>query len=158
MKILLSKKCKRILVYLATLLLSLLFIVIGNRYVSRNAVYFENEAPTPQRGKVMEILERRVSDSSVGTEGSVTEDVTLIFSVRLESGPDKGITVRAAQYTDPYYAVKIKEVEVGDRILIYPMENESLKPLLELFRVCPHRRPSGTGRSFLSLSLSLWKK
>lgn len=126
MKILLSKKCKRILVYLATLLLSLLFIVIGNRYVSRNAVYFENEASTPQRGKVMEILERRVSDSSVGTEGSVTEDVTLIFSVRLESGPDKGITVRAAQYTDPYYAVKIKEVEVGDRILIYPMENESL--------------------------------
>ena len=126
MKISLGNKYKRILVYMITILLSILFIYAGNRFASRNNVYFENDTPTPQRGTVVEVLERRVGDSNVGAEGSAIEDVTVVFSVRLDSGPDKGITVKAAQYTDPYYAVKIKEVEAGDRVLVYPMENEEL--------------------------------
>lgn len=126
MKFSFFKKHRRILLYLVTFLFSLLFIFAGNWFVNRKAVYFENETPTPQRGRVVEILERRLSESNTGAEGSATENFTLIFSVRLESGPDKGITVRAAQYADPYYAVKIKEVEAGDRVLIYPMENREL--------------------------------
>jgi len=114
-------------VYIATIIFSILFIVIGNR-IACSGPWFTNpqdkDMPDSVRAKVIEILDR--SNNSYSMDG-VTEvtSATVIFSAEVLSGEDKGEIYTANQTNDSFMANAAKEVELGDKIVLYYDESST---------------------------------
>jgi len=99
--------------YVAILLLSALFLVVGNRLAGGGIVVDDTYAPSFYRGVVTQILERVEDDADVWFAS-----VSLFFNVRLTDGERSGNTVTAQQHFSAMIPVNEREVVVGDRIIV----------------------------------------
>ena len=61
-------------------------------------------------------IEKIEDDNATGEK--TTENITIEFSAKILNGYKKGMKVPAVQTVDSYLPIKIKEIEVGDKILL----------------------------------------
>jgi len=112
------------LIYVTTIVLSILFIYFGNQIASRDMTAFNStDKMRVEKAKITEILEVVEQTESVGDETSVLiKDV--IYKAELLSGVDKGTVVSGVQNINSYFKVTPKEVEIGDKIVMYQMPSD----------------------------------
>ena len=107
------------IVYFSAIILSTLFIIVGNRIVM---------ASYPDYGEDMELytakVERIVSREDLGDLTGDGNYIKIEFEGVFLDGPYKGSSVAASQTIAPYYHIDMKEVENGDKIILYKLELE----------------------------------
>ena len=101
--------------YIVVLVLSVLFLVIGNRITSSDLIEDEYSINMPHySGIVVEVIERIESEDVWGFEST-----EIIFTVRLTGWERRGDIVLTTQQLFAYMAWgDEREVEAGDRVLV----------------------------------------
>ncbi len=109
---------KEKVVFIIALVVSILYIFIGNRIAMSNNSYFNNvEKFDYPRAEITRILERKETPMQIdGLENQYNTDIT--FEAKITSGERKKDLVIAVQNISTYITGTVKEVEVGDKILL----------------------------------------
>ncbi len=109
-----KKRLRYIIVYIVTVVFSLAFLYFGNRLTSDSAANVFSSASTfvPERATVSMLLERNEEEFDLG--GTSITNVKMRFIARLNNGEE----VIAVQSIDGYLPSGLKEVEVGDKVLV----------------------------------------
>ena len=110
------EKTKQRIIYLITVVISLLFIFVGNSIC--HPPVFDNGDEIYYRAKVLEIKETSEFDEAIDDGYTMVHRKRVLFSAVVKSGPYKGDTVEVAQDIDDMYAYQPREVKEGDEILI----------------------------------------
>jgi uncharacterized membrane protein len=112
------------IIYVATIVLSILFIYFGNQIASKDMTAFNStDKMRVEKAQITEIIEVVEQTEAVGDETSVLiEDV--LYKAELLSGVDKGSVVSGVQNINSYFKVTPKEVAVGDKIVMYQMPSD----------------------------------
>ena len=106
---------------------SIAFLFVGNMVATHGLnVFAEEEELTVFSAVVTQIVERDDWRVEMGA-GFYIENSLITFNARITSGEARGQYVLADHYLDGMLITPIKEVEVGDRILIF------YDPFLELY-------------------------
>ncbi|QSX08086.1 YibE/F family protein [Alkalibacter rhizosphaerae] len=104
--------------YLITLMVALVVLFLANRYVTKDATLFQNEAEMEVvRAQVMGVTDRLVEDYSY--DDVISQSIEVQFDAKVVSGPRKGEILPAVQhidYTPPY--IYTNEVTPGSKILL----------------------------------------
>lgn len=111
---------KKIAVYLITILLSVVYIIVGHKLAIEGLTAFDGAQDTPisYKAKILQIISKERQIPVEGVEGD-DGGVNITFTAKILSGEKKGQTVTVLQQTDPFYPIQMKEAEVGDKVLIY---------------------------------------
>ena len=110
------------IVYLVTVVLAIAYIALGHQWAARGEMGYRGEREDFIKARVVEIVNR--TDRGTIIEGMGYQDgVSIQFMAKVLGGPLKGETVLALQATDPMAPVPVKEVEEGDKILLFRQEN-----------------------------------
>ncbi|MDH8677290.1 YibE/F family protein [Fusibacter bizertensis] len=110
--------------YFLVILVSVLMIFVGNKIASKNM--FELNAENQmnvERAVVTEIVDV-IQDDLDTNEGINFLSKDILFKAKFSSGDSKGNTVDVLQSLNNYLKVLPKEIEVGDKILLYEADNE----------------------------------
>jgi len=112
------------IIYVATIVLSILFIYFGNQIASKDMTAFNStDKMRVEKAKITEIIEVVEQTEAVGDDTSVLiKDV--LYKAELLSGVDKGSVVSGVQNINSYFKVTPKEVAVGDKIVMYQMPSD----------------------------------
>ena len=112
------------IIYVATIVLSILFIYFGNQIASKDMTAFNStDKMRVEKAKITEIIEVVEQTEAVGDETSVLiKDV--LYKAELLSGVEKGSVVNGVQNINSYFKVTPKEVAVGDKIVMYQMPSD----------------------------------
>ncbi len=106
-------------IYLVTIVLSLVFIFLGNKYTSEGFHTLQEQGyqdvAKVRVTQLTEIVEDEIETS--GTEGFHTK--VIRFQTEVLSGELKGQMLEGEQSFNSYMKLSPKEVEVGDKILMY---------------------------------------
>ncbi len=106
---------KSVVVYLLVVVLSVLFILVGNK-VSRPEI-MDQEAEEYFKAEVTAVSEVQIEEIQLDELNSA-ENKTVRFTARITSGAHKSETVEATQNINAMYAVQPKPVEVGGRVIV----------------------------------------
>ncbi len=111
-------RLRYLIVYIVTVLLSLMFLYFGNRFTSKDVagILSGTTSLEPERATVSMVLERNEEEFDLG--GTFITNVTVRFIAKLEGGSEPGSEIIAVQSIDGYLPSGLKEVEVGDKVLI----------------------------------------
>jgi len=104
--------------YIAAVILSALYIVIGGRIASSGMPLFEHiYQDNCEAATVTGIIARQSASQEI--EGIILGGgVNIIFAAELNSGENKGALVTAIQNCDPDSPYDIREVKTGDKVLL----------------------------------------
>ena len=118
-----TKQTANTILYLVTVLLSVLLIYFGNRYVTRGE-WFESRRnlDAPVRAEVVQVVDRKADEYSLDGDNKV-ENQEVVFEARILAGEKRGTLVRANQVTDSFSSGAAKEVERGDKVLLYAVDS-----------------------------------
>lgn len=115
---------RKITVYLFTVTFSLLFLYFGN-YIITGGKGMPSKANQESiqemlKARVIQINNRNIQkiEDDSGSGEATTENISIEFTAKILNGYKKGMKVPAVQTVDSYLPVKIKEIEVGDKILL----------------------------------------
>lgn len=110
---------KEKVVFTIALVVSIVYILVGNRIAMNNNKFFENNFKSEYpRAKVTRVIERKETPIVMdGLENQYNTDIT--FEAQIITGKNKNNLVIATQNISTYISGTIKEVEVGDKILLY---------------------------------------
>ena len=115
---------KKNITYLLTVLLSAVLLFAACRYIRPRMTYHYAQADfIAMKAKVVEILDRQETPVDLGSGTTVT-DRAVTFRAKLLNEYRKGTEVETVQYLDGYLAGNAKEVEPGDRVLLYETHDE----------------------------------
>ncbi len=107
---------KTVLVYAITILLSILFLIIGGKICKAPD---KNEGVEDcYRAKVVEIVSEEKSESVLDSGETVVGLKRIVFKAKILNGPHKGSKATVAQDVDDMYGYQVREVKKGDKILI----------------------------------------
>lgn len=115
---------RKITVYLFTVTFSLLFLYFGNYIITGgNGMPSKANQESIQemlKARVIQINNRNIQkiEDDSGSGEATTENISIEFTAKILNGYKKGMKVPAVQTVDSYLPVKIKEIEVGDKILL----------------------------------------
>ena len=115
-----EKKGRRILLYIATIIFSVLFLFIGNRIATKDLTLFDSEAygETVVKAKV-ELITGRILDDYVHDESTdAYKNVQINFDAIILSGEERGERVKGSQIIDNMFNYGMPEVERGDKVLL----------------------------------------
>lgn len=129
---------KEKIVFIVALIVSILYIFIGNRIVMKNNNFLANIAKSDYpRAKITRILERKETPIEIeGMENQYNTDIT--FEAQITSGENKNQLVIATQNISTYITGTVKEVAAGDKVLLYndtAYENQSKWYFVEYSRI-----------------------
>ena len=112
------------LVYIAVIILSIVFIYVGNKVASREMTAFGGDNKTEVvKAEITEIVEEIQMDVPTSGEDTI-ENKDILFKAQILAGNRKGEEVEAVQNINNYFAFMPKEVAVGDKILMYQISSE----------------------------------
>lgn len=115
---------KNILIYLIAVLFSIIYFFVGNKIASSNMPEIESGAQSGTiKAKVTQITHRTEEKQGYGITESV-KSVEIEFKAKALSGEQKGKELLCMQTIGSVYENKFKEVEVGDKVLLYPNVSE----------------------------------
>ena len=110
---------KQLIAYVAVLLVSILYIIVGHNLAIANYHAFSGDDQSIViKAEVVELTDRYTVMYPLN-EFEYAEDETIVFRAKVTSGDMKGQTIEAAQTLDYFTAVHLPVVEPGDRILLY---------------------------------------
>lgn len=110
---------KQLLIYLAVLAVSILYIIVGHNIAVSDYHSFEGDDQSiVVRAKVVELTDRYTVMYPI-SDYEYAEDETIVFQAEVKSGDLKGQMIEAAQTMDYFTAVHLPVVEPGDDILLY---------------------------------------
>jgi len=110
--------------YIITIVLSGLFIVVGNRIATKDAIMFQDyDQRIVATAKVTDVISRNTSIMAWG--GTEYESVLILFRAVITTGRWKDSAVMATQLNEPIYPVQLREVEPGDRVLLTFIDQEN---------------------------------
>lgn len=105
--------------YVITIILSLLFLFVGNRIATANLTSFNESDPfNAVEAVVTEIVDILVDSHQIGEEFFVT-NTDIIFNAEITSGYLRNETITALQSISSFIASGARDVEVGDRIIMF---------------------------------------
>lgn len=109
---------KRRIIYIASVVLSVLYLVFGAKIASSDLPVFEHiYQDSVERVQVQGILARQSAAQEVdGVQYG--RGVNIIFGAKLLTGPNKGSMITALQNCDPDSPYQMREVKTGDHVLI----------------------------------------
>lgn len=109
---------KEKIVFIVALIVSIVYIFIGNRIAMKNNRFFEDITKSNYpRAEITRILERKETPLEIdGLENQYNTDIT--FEAQVTSGEHKDELVIAIQNISTYITGTVKEVEAGDKILL----------------------------------------
>lgn len=110
---------KEKIVFIVALIVSILYIFIGNRIVMKDNSFLANITKSDYpRAKITRILERKETPIEIeGMENQYNTDIT--FEAQITSGERKNQLVIATQNISTYITGTVKEVVAGDKVLLY---------------------------------------
>ncbi len=111
-----NSKKKQIIIYIITVVFSILFIFVGN--VVCRPLLFDNGDEIYYRAKVVEIKDVVEEEYSLDDGYTMVSSKRIMFDALIKSGPYKGDTVEVSQDVDNMYAYQPRDVKVGDEVLI----------------------------------------
>ncbi|MBQ4545082.1 MAG: YibE/F family protein [Oscillospiraceae bacterium] len=103
-------------IYLATVIFSVLFVLVGN-LVCRPQIFNEGEEDY-HRATVVKIGDITEEQYSLDDGETMVSNKRITFTAKMKSGPYKGDTVEVVQDVDDMYAYQPRDVKVGDKILV----------------------------------------
>ena len=110
-------KWKTILTYLAVVVISVLYLVVGNRIASAN-FSFGSVASLQYTADIIEIIDVKEETYTLNGTASEMKSETITFRARVTSGRMEGAEVEASQQIDSIVAVSPKRVEAGDSVVL----------------------------------------
>ncbi|WP_084145987.1 YibE/F family protein [Anaerovorax odorimutans] len=120
-----TKRNKSYLVYILTIILSIILIYTGNQYTMGTAKFFDNENNTPSvKAKVIKVIDKQKNVIDYG-ESTKLEETTVLFSCKILSGENKNKVVEASQSIDSTIYHNLKEVKLNDKVIICNMPNQT---------------------------------
>ena len=124
---------KERLIYIITIVLSALYIFLGNKAANMNKVDYSSTGNigTPIKVRVTNVVDPNYAD--VIYPDFVTEDRVILFEAEILSGYRKGEIVTAIQSIDSMYAVPPREVAEGDKVIIYKNQNVNAPDIRYMF-------------------------
>lgn len=110
---------KEKIVFIIALVVSIFYIFIGNKVAMKDNKFFKDVVKSDYpRAKITRVLERKETPLQIdGLENQYNTDIT--FEAQIKSGDRKNDLVIATQNISTYITGTVKEVEVGDKILLY---------------------------------------
>lgn len=116
---------KRVLVYILTVIISIILLISGNKITTKNLNMLSGtEGVTAEKAQVVKVISAKSVDYDLGGENPEKgKDIT--FTAKILSGAQKGSVVTALETIDPFTGVAMKEVEAGDKIVLYKLDNEN---------------------------------
>lgn len=110
---------KEKVVFTVVLILSIIYIIIGNKVAMKNNSFFNEVSKLDYpRAKVTRIIERKETPLQIdGLENQYNTDIT--FEAEILSGKNKNNLVIGTQSISTYITGTVKEVAKGDKILLY---------------------------------------
>ncbi len=114
---------KEKIVFIVVLVLSILYILIGNRIAMKDNSFLAKVTKVDYpKAKITRIIERKETPFEVdGLDNQYNIDIT--FEAQILSGEHKDELVIATQNISTYIAGTIKEVEAGEKVLLYNQQN-----------------------------------
>ena len=111
------------IVFGIVLVLSIIYILVGNKIAMKNNSFLDQVTKIDNpRAKVTRVIERKETPLLVdGLENQYNTDIT--FEAQILSGEHKDELVIATQNISTYIAGTIKEVETGDKILLFNQQD-----------------------------------
>jgi len=112
------------IIYVSTILLSILFIYFGNQIASKDMTAFNStDKMRVEKAQITEIVKIVEQTESLGDATSVLiKDV--LFKAEMLSGVDEGSSVNGVQNINSYFKATPKEVAIGDKIIMYQMPSD----------------------------------
>ena len=107
---------KQRVIYIATVIFSILFLLIGGNICKSDKIG-QGESDC-YKAEVVEIISEEDTSYDLDDEGTYVPNKRIIFKARMETGPYEGDTVEAVQDIDSLYAYQPREVKVGDSVLL----------------------------------------
>ena len=110
---------KERIVFIVALVISIIYIVVGNRIAMKNNKFFDKALKLDYpRAKITRVMERKETPFQI--DGlSDQYNIDIIFEARILSGKNKGNSVIATQNISTYITGTIEEVKEGDTVLLY---------------------------------------
>ncbi len=122
MKALLSK---RVLIYIITIVISIILLISGNKITTKNLNIFSGtEGVTAEKAQVVKVISSKTVDYDLGGE-TPEKGKDITFTAKILSGTQKGEVVTALETIDPFTGVALKEVEAGDKVVLYELDNDN---------------------------------
>lgn len=111
---------KNKIVYFFTILASVSFIFLGNRYVSKKIVVNKNDnEPSYYKAEVTEILREILVEQVINSEtGESLHGVDVVFKARILNSSEKGQVVSAVKKYSFMITDLTKDVQVGDKVVL----------------------------------------
>ncbi|MEG1641829.1 MAG: YibE/F family protein [Synergistaceae bacterium] len=118
------------ILWFSTLILSILYIVIGYKISTANFTLMSDPDYKIEKAEVISI-EKNIKETTLQTqneeyskENKSIKETSLIFRCRIASGENEARELDAVQIDDELTPLNEKKVEVGDKILIFNVPNE----------------------------------
>ncbi|MBR6407707.1 MAG: YibE/F family protein [Clostridia bacterium] len=114
------KKSKRtdLIAWILTVVLSIVFVVAGNRIAGRDMNIFQNFSIISVKARVVDVADRTDDIYTINGE-NYTESTLITFTAEILNGDMKGQTVDAVQQIDHDVDIGTADVKKGDRIVLY---------------------------------------
>ena len=113
-----TPKFRNFVVWVATVLISLLLIFCGNKIVTKDLDILHVDGAYAEKAKITSI-ENTISDSYELSEDVEYENNLTYFKARILTGEFKGEEVLAAHTTDNYTVSSNETLSVGDKVILY---------------------------------------
>ncbi len=110
---------KEKVVFIVALIMSIIYILIGNKIAMKNNNILNNaNKPNYSNATITRIIERKETPVSINGEND-GYNIDITFEAKISSGKQKDTLVIAVQNIATYIKGSVKEVSQGDKILIH---------------------------------------
>jgi uncharacterized membrane protein len=115
---------KKSLIYIITIIVSIILLVIGNKITVKDLNLLSGvDGIVAQKATVIKIVStKRVEYDLGGDKPEVGKEIS--FSATILSGELKGKQIVALQTLDPFTGTSLKEIEAGDKVVLYKLDNK----------------------------------
>lgn len=115
---------KNTLVYVLTIIISVILLFAGNRITTKNLDLFSGaEGVKAEKAQVIKIISTKAVEYDLGGENP-EKGKDIAFTAKVLSGDQKGKEITALQTVDPFTGTSLKEIEPGDKVILYNLDNE----------------------------------
>ncbi|MEG2081896.1 MAG: YibE/F family protein [Oscillospiraceae bacterium] len=122
-----SKQTKQKIAYLLTVLFSCLYIFLGNKIATKNNISRDSlSLGVPEKVQVTQVLDDNYEVTLHGDDASARSESIILFTAKFLNGYKKGEEVRVVQRIDSMYAIELRHVKAGDKIIVYANPDESI--------------------------------
>ena len=116
-------KKKRIIVYVSTIVLSIIYLFTAYKIAIGDGVFGDKEDIVTVRAKVLRITDEKETVSDEESGGKISMQY-VFFEAKAVSGEVRGKTLYAVQERDLLYGLPQPTVEVGDKVILVYEPND----------------------------------